>query len=157
MLSSSPNEKRADVLQKYEKARSLAGDANRGREVFKKRCANCHKHQNIGTEFGPKLSALQDKSPDFLLPAILDPNRSVDARYRSWTAVTKQGKQVVGMIAEETATSITIAQADGRKITILRNDLEFLKSSTLSFMPEGLEKDLSPQDLADVMSFIRKN
>jgi len=157
LLSSSPNEKRADVLQKFEKARTLAGDVAHGQEIFKKQCANCHKHQNIGTEFGPKLSALQDKSVSFLFPAILDPNRSVDARYRSWTAVTKQGKQVVGMIAEETATSITIAQADGRKITILRNDLEFLKSSTLSFMPEGLEKDITPQDLADVMSFIRKN
>ena len=157
IFASSPNEKRADVLQKFEKASSLAGDATRGQEIFKKQCANCHKHQNIGTDFGPKLSALQDKSASFLLPAILDPNRSIDARYRSWTAVTNQGQQVVGMIAEETATSITIAQADGRKVTLLRNELEFLKSSNLSFMPEGLEKDITPQDMADVMLFLQKN
>lgn len=145
---------RDEVIAGANAALTLAGDRGRGRAVFEKRCATCHRHDNIGTEIGPQLGALQNKTREFLLTAILDPNRSVEAKYRSASVVTGDGLQHPGMIVEETATSIALARPDGKKDVLLRRDVEELVVSPLSFMPEGLEKDLTVQDLADVMTFL---
>jgi putative heme-binding domain-containing protein len=87
--------------------------------------------------------------------AVLDPNQGVEGKYLSYAAVTKDGRTFSGMIVEETATSITLARPDGKREVLLRIDIEQLASSGKSFMPEGLEKDLSPQDLADVIAFVQ--
>lgn len=149
------NPDRARVIEEFASASSLTANPQRGRELFQKHCATCHRHIDVGTDLGPKLAALQDKSPEFLLTAILDPNRSVDSRYRSWNAALRDGRVLAGMILEETATSLTFAGSDGRPQTILRNELETLQVSRNSFMPEGLEKTVQPQDVADIMAFVR--
>ena len=86
--------------------------------------------------------------------AILDPNQAVEARYVNYTAVTKDEREFSGVIVAETANSITLRSATGEE-TILRKDLAHLTSSGLSLMPEGLEKVLTPQNVADGISFIR--
>ncbi len=150
------NSSRDEVVAKYGQVAELTGDAGHGRIVFEKRCASCHRHQGLGTDAGPKLSALQNKSTEHLLVSILDPNRSVEAKYRAVTVVTSDGRLHSGMILEETATSFLLARTDGKRETVLRRDVESLSVSAVSFMPEGLEKDLDVQDLADVMAFIRQ-
>src|SRR5205807_8363008 len=90
-----------------------------------------------------------------LLTAVLDPNRSVEARYINYVAVTKNGLTLTGVLASETGNSVTLLGPDGKQQVILRTDLEELVSSNKSAMPEGLEKDLRPQDLADLIAFIR--
>jgi putative membrane-bound dehydrogenase-like protein len=147
---------RLEVVQQYSSARELTADLARGKLVFEKRCAACHRHSGVGVEVGPKLAALTDKSADYLITSILDPNRAVDSRYRAWSVALNDGRVLSGMITEETATSIALATADGRQQVILRRDIEELQPSKKSFMPEGLERDLSLQDLADVMEFLRQ-
>ena len=71
--------------------------------------------------------------------------------------LTLDGRQLTGMIAAETATSVTLKRADNASDTVLRIDIDQLKSTGLSLMPEGLEKDLAPQDLADVIAVVRVN
>jgi len=71
--------------------------------------------------------------------------------------LTEDGLQQNGLIASETANSIELIDAQGKRHTILRIDIDQLSSSGISFMPEGLEKELAPQDLADVMEFIRSS
>ena len=85
------------------------------------------------------------------MTAILDPNRAVESRYINYTATTKSRPRVTGILASETSTSITLVGADGKKHQLLRNELDELASSGKSLMPEGLEKDLSPQDMADII------
>ncbi|MCA9230369.1 MAG: neutral/alkaline non-lysosomal ceramidase N-terminal domain-containing protein [Planctomycetales bacterium] len=148
---------RAQVLVDYEAAASLEGDVANGARQFTKTCAVCHRHGTIGTEVGPNLAALKDKSSAFLMTAILDPNRAVDGKYHNYTVLTADGLQQSGLIAAETANSIELVDAQGKKHTILRIDIDELASSGVSFMPEGLEKELAPQDLADIMEFIRSD
>ena len=69
--------------------------------------------------------------------------------------VTESGRIFNGIIAAETATSITLKRAEARQDVILRNTIEELAATGVSLMPEGLEKDLSPQDLADVIALIQ--
>ena len=152
--STSPRE---EVVAKYKQVESFTGVPKNGAKLFEKNCSSCHRHGKLGNDFGPKLAALQDKSAAFLTTAILDPNRAVDGKFFSYTVITEEGITLTGMIAAETANSIELIDPQGKKHTILRIDIEELASSGVSFMPEGLEKELTLQDMADVMSFIRSD
>jgi putative heme-binding domain-containing protein len=104
---------------------------------------------------GPDLASLGDKSPQALLIAILDPNRAVEARYVNYTARTNAGLTYTGVLASETGNSVTLVAPDGKKQVILRTDLDELISSGKSLMPEGLEKEIKPQDMADLIAHVR--
>lgn len=148
---------RQKVIEKYMSALELKPDAARGKTVFKKTCATCHRLENIGFETGPDLVAvLGGKSAEDLLTAILDPNREVDPRYLEYIVVTKAGKITTGRIMVETATSITLRRAENAEETILRSDIDSVQATARSLMPEGLESQLMPQDLADLIAYLQK-
>jgi putative heme-binding domain-containing protein len=111
----------------------------------------------VGYSVGPDLNALADRSVEALVTAILDPNRAVEAKYTSYLALTRDGRTFQGLLAAETATSLELLAAQARRETLLRAELEDLTASGTSLMPEGLEKDLTPQDVGDVIAFIRSN
>lgn len=148
------NSDRQKVIDAYQSVLTLSGDAKHGAEVFKKNCAACHQLGGVGNAVGPDLASLGDKSPTSLLIAILDPNRAVEARYVGYTATTKGGRTFTGVLAAETGNSITLVSTDGAKNVILRGDLDELISSGKSAMPEGLEKEIKPQDMADLIAHI---
>lgn len=147
---------RADVLARYDSVKTARGDATTGRGVFQRACATCHQIDDVGAAVGPDLAALTDLSADALLTAILDPNREVDARYVAYDAAMKDGRTLSGLIAAETASSITLKRQDGTADVLLRDDLEELASSGRSLMPEGLENDLTPADVADLIAFLAR-
>ncbi len=124
------------------------------KQIFEKICGTCHKIDGAGHEVGPDLAALKDKSPESLLVAILDPNRNVESKYLNYIAVTIQGRSFNGLLANETGNSITLLAPEGKKQVILRSDLEELTGTAKSTMPEGLEKDIKSQDMADVMAYV---
>jgi putative membrane-bound dehydrogenase-like protein len=149
------NPDRQKVIAGYQTVLSMAGDAKRGEQVFRKQCAACHQLGGVGNAVGPDLASLGDKSPQALLIAILDPNRAVEARYVGYTAITKSGKTFTGVLASETGNSITLVGPDGKSEVILRSDLEELTSSGKSAMPEGLEKEVKPEGMADLIAHVR--
>jgi putative membrane-bound dehydrogenase-like protein len=142
------------LVGEYEDVARMAGDASRGRAVFGRICAACHRLEDQGHAVGPDLAALTDKSPAFLLVAILDPNRDVDARYTDVVAITRDGRIVAGLLAGETSTSVTLKDLDGVEHTFLRSELAQLRNSGRSHMPEGLERGMTRQELADVMAYV---
>ncbi len=123
--------------------------------MFTKSCANCHRLNGLGNEVGPDLAALAGRSAEYLLVQILDPNRAVEARYVNYLLETKNGLSLTGVLLNETSTSVTIVGTDGKPQTILRNNLEALSSTGRSAMPDGIEKDLKHQDMADVLAYVR--
>lgn len=155
LLSTATTTSRAEILSDYAHAAQLDGDVERGKLIFTKSCATCHRLQETGKHVGPDLTALTDKSPSAMLVAILDPNRAVEDKFRNYVALTNDGRQFTGMITNETGNSITLTGADAKEQTILRTDLEELLSTGKSLMPEGMEKDLPPQAVADVVAFAR--
>jgi putative membrane-bound dehydrogenase-like protein len=155
LLATSINADRQQVIDAYKSVLTTKGDAARGKQIFAKTCAACHKFDGVGNVVGPDLASLGDKSPEALLIALLDPNRAVEARYVSYVASTKNGLILTGVLTSETATSITLTGQDGKAQTILRTNLEELRSSGKSLMPEGLEKDLKDTDITDVIAHLR--
>jgi putative membrane-bound dehydrogenase-like protein len=148
------NPDRRKVIADYEPALTLAGDRAKGKAVFAKVCAACHVLEGVGAAVGPDLSALANKSPRYLLGEILDPNRNLDSRYVEYQAQLKDGRTVTGILASETATGITLRGQQGKDETVLRSDLDRLVGTSKSLMPEGLEKDVPKQDMADLLAYL---
>jgi putative membrane-bound dehydrogenase-like protein len=146
---------RAQVLAQFAAILDQPGDKARGKLVFAKRCAQCHQYNLVGQVVGPDLASLTDKSPSALLTAMLDPNRAVEDKFQSYVAIGTDGQVVTGLITNETGASITLVEPEGKTHDILRKDLETLSASGKSLMPEGLERDMPPQEFADVIAYLR--
>ncbi len=86
---------------------------------------------------------------------MLDPNRAVETKFLSYTVVTKDGLQHSGMLKGETGGSLTLIGSDGKELTVVRADIDELLGSKRSLMPEGIEKDIPAQDLANVFAFVQ--
>lgn len=146
---------RTQVLIKYEPALKLNGSAERGKAIFTKSCASCHQLQGQGHVVGPDLlGALGNKTTEAIFVDILDPNREIDPRYVNYVVVSKSGRTLTGIISSESSSSITFKRAEGIEETVLRSDIDEVQGTGKSLMPENLEEQLAPQDLADVMGYL---
>ena len=143
------------VMAAYQPAIDAKGNALRGRAIFEKNCVTCHRVANIGVNVGPDIADTRDKTPAYLLTNILDPNRAVDANFFGYVLITKQGRILTGLVKSETASSITIRLPEGKEETVLRADVEELKSSGQSLMPVGVEKTITVEQMADLISFLK--
>jgi putative heme-binding domain-containing protein len=155
LFGSRPMSDRQKVVDEYRPALDLKADAARGKMVFKKTCTVCHRLENEGVEVGPDLlSALKTKTREGLMIDILDPSREVDPRYINYLVTTKDGRILTGMIAVESPSSITLRRAEKAEDTVLRNQIDEIQATAKSLMPDELEKQLSKQDLADVIAYL---
>ena len=142
------------VTAKFATSVDLAGDATRGQSVYQRACVICHRANGQGMEVGPDLITVKNKGRSALLTAILDPNKEVAAQYMSFQVQTRAGEAYLGVIAEDTATQLTLRMPGGVSKTILRADVTGSSSDGRSLMPEGLEGGLTTQDMADLLTFI---
>jgi putative heme-binding domain-containing protein len=118
-------------------------------------CATCHAYLGRGNELGPNLGVFRTKDVGDFLVAILDPNAAMDARFTVYDVELKDGRALTGILTGETGNSLTLGMAGGLKESILRADVARLRASPLSLMPEGLESVLKPQDIADLIAFVK--
>jgi putative heme-binding domain-containing protein len=154
VFAGSINPNRAKLITDYRPALASPGDRSRGQAVFVKNCSVCHRLEQVGHEVGPDLAALANKSKDYLLTEILDPNRNLDSRYVEYVAVTKNGRTATGVLAGESAGSVTLKGKEAREETLLRTDLDELQATGKSLMPEGLEKEINPSEMNDLLTFL---
>jgi putative membrane-bound dehydrogenase-like protein len=156
LLERSMPEERKQVFERYRAAIAQKGDPERGKAVFQKNCSTCHRIAGIGTLVGPDISDLpRTKTAEQLLLDILNPNAAIDSNYINYVVTTKDGKVFTGIIAAETASSVTLRRAENQTDTILRQDIEEIQSTGQSLMPEGLEKTISIAEMADLMAFLK--
>jgi putative membrane-bound dehydrogenase-like protein len=144
-----------EILHRYRPALQLDGDPLRGRVVFIDHCANCHRRGEMGHDVGPNLASVLNHSPEKLLTNILDPNVDIQPGYHSFTCLLETGEVLVGVLSGESTHSLTLTQANGVVRTILRSEIDALKNSGISLMPEGLEEKISPDAMADLLAFLR--
>ncbi|MCZ6619711.1 MAG: c-type cytochrome, partial [Gammaproteobacteria bacterium] len=147
---------RREVLKKYKPALGLTGDPSAGREAFKKVCITCHRIGGEGFEVGPDITDVHSKSRETLLSDILDPNRAVDPRWINYALVTVDGRVTNGLILRETSEVVVLGRGDGEEEVLTRAEIRELRSSGLSLMPEGVENDLSLEDMADLLAFLKQ-
>ena len=142
-------------MEQFRSALDHKGDFARGAILYRKLCLNCHRLGTEGHEVGPQLASITKKDPESLLESIIDPSAAVDSKYYNYQVLTADGRVFAGRLENETGSSVTLLATEGKRTTILRRDIEKLQSSQQSVMPEGLEQGLNPQDMADLIDFVR--
>lgn len=145
------------LLEKRESA-LLAGNVERGREIFVGKttaCSSCHSIAGQGGKVGPdltKIGAIRKKRD--LLEAIMFPGASFARGYKTWTIVTGRGRVHSGLITRETTDSLVLRKSDLSEVRISRESIETLREATASVMPEGLYHRLTNQDLSDLLEYL---
>jgi putative membrane-bound dehydrogenase-like protein len=146
---------RKAVAEQYAKALELKGDVARGAAIFEKTCSKCHRIGTVGHNVGPDISDTRARARDALLYDVLDPNRRVDPQFTEYVVVTTDGRLLNGLMIAESTDSVTLRQPEGREQTIARSDIEELKTTNKSLMPEGIERDVTVEQMADVLEFLK--
>ncbi len=147
---------RKQILDQYREALVLNGAVNKGESVFRRACANCHRRGDIGHDVGPNLATVVTHAPEKLLTNIIDPNIDIQPGYQSYSCLLETGEILTGLLAAETANSVTIKQVNGASRSIARSEIERMQNSNVSFMPEGLETSITVSDMADLLAFLRQ-
>jgi uncharacterized repeat protein (TIGR03806 family) len=138
---------------------SRAGDAARGRKLLLEtagvQCKNCHRLEQSGTELGPNLSeSVKKLSRGQLLESILQPSKSIDPKYMAYVVETSDGRVVNGLLAERNDTEIVLKDAANKPVRIPAAEVELLAPQPISLMPELLLKDMSAQQIADMLAYL---
>jgi putative heme-binding domain-containing protein len=155
-LLGGPGSDRAQVVTRYQAALTTPGNAFQGKIVFQANCARCHMPRIQGGRVGPDLSGINNKTKEELLTDILNPSYAIEPTYINHVAVTKDGYIYDGIISNETPGAITLRSgAESGDQTLLRSNIQEIRSSTVSLMPEGFEKTLNEQDMANVIAYLR--
>lgn len=131
------------------------GDVTRGSKVYETACMVCHKFADKGNDVGPHLGTIKAWTAEQLVTNILDPNREVSPNFSLYLVETNDGRTLSGLIASETAGNLTLKRADGGTDTVLRSEIKSLTSPGISLMPEGLEAAITPQQMADLIAYLK--
>lgn len=145
-------------IEAYEKARSvlaLTGNAAHGRKPFTTHCASCHRLDREGYNVGPDLFGIRNQPKESILLHIVHPNYELVPGFNACTIQGKDGRELTGLITSDSASSVTLRQAQGIEESIPRSGIARLTVSQLSLMPEGLETAMIPQELADLLAFLK--
>ncbi len=147
---------REDLIERYKSALSAQGEVPRGREIFRENCSRCHLLDGMGSEVGPDLLDVTRRPKKFFLAKILDPNLNIAPGYETYVIETRSGATVSGVIAQESPTSVTLRREEGEEETLLRSNIATLRVSSVSNMPEGLEEDIDPAAMADLLEYLQR-
>jgi putative membrane-bound dehydrogenase-like protein len=145
---------RREVFSNYRQTALAAGDAVRGKLVFEKHCATCHAVEPGRYTIGPNLLQMVKRGRESLLFNILVPNGEVDPRYHEYVVLTAGGEVISGAIAGETSTTVTLRTAEDKTISVLRVDIETFRDTGKSLMPDGFEKLIDHEAMADLLNYL---
>ena len=131
-----------------------AGDPFAGQRVFAKVCGQCHKIYGEGQEVGPDITSNGRNDFEQLLSNVFDPSLVIGAAYQATTVATEDGRILTGLLAEDNAQRIVLKVQGGKSEIIPRSQVAEFKISSLSLMPEDVEKQLTDKEWADLFSFL---
>jgi putative heme-binding domain-containing protein len=134
--------------------RGTPGDPHAGVAVFKKVCAQCHKLYGDGEEVGPDITRNGRNDWEQLLQNVFDPSAVIGRDYQARLLATVDGRVLTGLPVEESEQRVVLKIQGGKLETIPRDQIEVYKVSEVSMMPEDLEKQLTPQELADLFAYL---
>ena len=145
---------RIDALVKA----AASADPARGEEVFfsqRAACSACHRLANRGEKIGPELAKIGEiRAPRDLAEAILFPSASLARGFESFGVVTKAGQVHTGLVSRETAAAVFLKTTDRAEIRVARDEIDQMVPNPTSIMPQGLDKTLSPAELADMVAYL---
>ncbi len=151
-----PDADRQKVIDSLAPLVLKGGDPAKGKIAFAQQCAKCHQHGGEGGKVGPELTGMAAHPREELLIHILDPSRSVEGNFVQYSLATTGGQVINGLLASESKTDVELVDAEGKSHRVLREEIEEFAASKRSLMPEGFEKQLGPEGMADLLAFLTK-
>ncbi len=130
------------------------GDPVAGRAVFRRVCAQCHKMYGEGADVGPDITRNGRASFEQLISNVFDPSLVIGSAYQAQTVVTTEGRVVTGLLVENSPQRVILKVQGDKQEVIPRDEVEEQKTSPLSLMPEGLEKQLQPEELLNLFAWL---
>ncbi len=144
------------IWQQYQEVLTLEGDAIQGARVFDQSCAICHQIAGQdGVNFGPDLAAVGNRNKAGIMIDILKPNRSISDGYDLWTIEDSSGQIYSGVVVSENTNTITLRNAAGEEVRIQQSEVVARTASEMSAMPEGLYNQISLQQMADLLEYLK--
>jgi len=154
ILEQTPADREA-VVKRYDAALDGTGDAAKGREVFRSVCGKCHRLEGHGAEVGPDLLTVQNQPKQWMLTNILIPSQSIAQGYEAYVVETFSGGMLDGVMGPQSPSTITLRHEDGKEDIIQRQDIKNMYVTNLSAMPGDLEKQVSVQQMRDLLEYLK--
>ncbi|AWM36506.1 Soluble aldose sugar dehydrogenase YliI precursor [Gemmata obscuriglobus] len=137
---------------------TLKGDPQKGAALFankEMKCANCHKIGNTGGAVGPDLTTIgKVRTRSELLDSLLNPSAKVEPQFATYNVRTKDEKTYTGVLVKRDEKQLVLRDAENKEIAIAGDEVESVRPSRLSLMPDGLLSALTPQDAADLLEYL---
>ena len=144
------------TFESYQKALDGKRDSKNGEKLFRETCAACHLVHGIGKAVGPDLTGEKNRAEETMILDILAPNREITAGYATHLLTTGKGETLAGLLVAEAPGNVTLRDLAGTDQVILRKNIAKMEAIKASLMPVGLDRLLSPKDLADLIAWLRK-
>jgi putative heme-binding domain-containing protein len=151
----SSEEKLATMRRFNNDLRAGTGNPASGKLIFEKTCAVCHQLFGHGNHIGPDLTTANRADRAALLGNIVDPSAVIRREFMNYVVATNSGRVLTGVMVEQDAASITVADANNQRTKISRNEIDDLRESEVSLMPERLLEKLTPQELRDLFAYLQ--
>jgi putative heme-binding domain-containing protein len=146
---------RMKVYADWKAVLQLKPDSGHGRAVFKQHCSACHRLDQEGVAVGPDLFGMRNQPKDVILLHVIVPEYEILPGFSNYEVEMKDGSTESGMIASETSTSVVLRKALGEERVLARANINSIAASGLSLMPQGLEANMSRQDMADLLAYLK--
>ncbi len=134
---------------------STSGEIARGEQLYRDHCAVCHSEQDGKPAVGPPLNNLQHWNNHQWVVALLDPSQAVEEKFKQTIVQTVDGEIIGGIVVDETPDELRIVTSDGARRMVDNEAIESRVASIVSLMPDGFEARISPEQLADLIQFLR--
>lgn len=128
-----------------------------GKKLFMARCGTCHTLHATGGNVGPDLTPFKRDDAAHLLLHIVNPSAEIREGYESQIVVTADGRTLTGIVVEKDAGVVVLRTADGQRVVLPRDDIEEMRVTGVSLMPEGLLQGLSDQEVRDLFAYLRSS
>ncbi|MFN9345029.1 MAG: c-type cytochrome, partial [Planctomycetota bacterium] len=157
LKGSTPEEKLAEVRRLNNDLRAGTGNRDNGKQVFQQHCASCHKLFGRGQEIGPDLTSANRKDREYMLVSIVDPSSVIRREYVSMAIRSTDQRVLTGLVKDSGNGKLTIQPQQGQAIEVSRDEIEEIKTSDVSLMPEDLYRRWSPQELRDLFEYLQSD
>lgn len=132
-----------------------SADSHAGKRIFAQACAACHQIDGVGVNVGPDISDSRTKTPEALLTAVLDPNAAIDAAFLQYIALTTDGRVIDGLLSDDKPEGVTLRRQGGENVLVPRDELEKLQATGVSLMPDGFERLINENDMANLIAYLK--
>jgi putative heme-binding domain-containing protein len=135
--------------------RAGSGIPKPGKQIFEQQCARCHTLFRSGAKVGPELTTYRRDDVENMLLNIVNPSAEIREGYTTHIVAMADGRVLSGVLVEEDKNVVVLRGSDGKELALARADIDAMRKSPSSIMPEGLLKDLSDQQVRDLFAYLR--